>query len=352
MSTKSKLLGGINIAKVLAAETPLVAKRPPSVPSAQKTSPIDGSYLTAHFNNFKISPKDASRAKNFFNSAHVELEWSIYDYLKLPGETEKHEYEKLLRSRPTEMDAEETEKLEAEVAEMKAKMVKARNDTVLSEVMLLGRCNVGKSSLLNALLSPSQLKTPESYARVRDYAGYTPCLNFYNIGNVLRIVDSPGYGKKGQAWQGELCFRYLERRKEMRRCYLLMNPLEGMNQYDQAILEQLNLKGITYDIVFTKIDRIRTAERVKEIQELLDFEPTRELLTVKPRFYFVNSETGKGGLNTRTGFEELRYGMLESCGLGSGVKPKRLRGVYDKKMEAQKQARKMKDKEKEKKERQ
>lgn len=86
------------------------------------------------------------------------------------------------------------------------KVRKVQEFDTLPEVIFIGRCNVGKSSLLNQLFAKRNQKA-RKYAKVKQKAGYTVCMNFYNIGGMIRLVDSPGYGRKGKN-DRSVCFEF------------------------------------------------------------------------------------------------------------------------------------------------
>ncbi|KAH3670779.1 hypothetical protein OGAPHI_001295 [Ogataea philodendri] len=267
--------------------------------SQAKTVPrIDGQFLTQYFSTAssliipQLQTRDITNVGRIIRDSNVSLDWSIYELKKLPGEEAR--------------SSDDTETINPiQKTENKGK--------ILPEVIFLGRCNVGKSSLVNALMSSKKGEvTP--YARVKQSAGYTPCLNFYNVGGLFRLVDSPGYGVKGKPWQGELTMEYLMKRRELCSCYLLLDGSLGLNQYDNAILEALVEMGSQFDVVFNKIDKVRAENRVKHFENIISDSMLSDL-KIKPRFYFVNSVEGRqGDITDRTGIDELRYGILETCG--------------------------------------
>lgn len=133
-------------------------------------------------------------------------------------------------------------------------------DGDLPEILLLGRCNVGKSSLVNAILHTD-------LARVKQHAGYTPCLNFYNVGNRFRLVDSPGYGVKGKKWQGELVLGYCKHRRVLQKVIVIVDASVGITVHDESIMEMLQQNGITFEVVLHKIDKIPGVSRLQTVVE-------------------------------------------------------------------------------------
>ncbi|KAG7785782.1 hypothetical protein KL910_000557 [Ogataea haglerorum] len=268
--------------------------------------PVDGPLLNRHFAHKSdlsvpvLTSVDRGNVSRIINDSEISLDWSIYDLNKLPGEDKRA---------AVEMRIEEP-------------VIRHENKgELLPEVILLGRCNVGKSSLVNALMSNNK-QSATSYARVKQSAGYTPCLNFYNVGGLFRLVDSPGYGVKGKAWQGELTMQYLAERRELRNCFLILNGDVGLNYYDEMILEALVEMGVQFDIIFNKIDKVKSDFRIQHFEELISGSILNDL-KIRPRMYFVNSI--ESDLKQRTGMNEIRYGILESCGYSDlqNLKPRR-----------------------------
>ncbi|KAG7843565.1 hypothetical protein KL941_004547 [Ogataea angusta] len=284
--------------------------RPVSEKSKTRTPlpPIDGPQLNKHF-AYKsdisvpvLTSMDRGNVSRIMNDSEIRLDWSIYDLNKLPGEDKR---------------------AAAEAGYEKPHIDHENKGELLPEVILLGRCNVGKSSLVNALLSNNR-QSATTYARVKQSAGYTPCLNFYNVGGLFRLVDTPGYGVKGKPWQGELTMQYLAERRELKNCFLILNGDLGINKYDELILEALVQMGVQFDIIFSKIDKIKNGLRIQHFEELISTSILEDLI-MKPRMYFVNSI--ESDLRQRTGINEVRYGILESCGYNDlqTLKPRRRR---------------------------
>ncbi|RCL02790.1 MAG: GTP-binding protein [Candidatus Tokpelaia sp. JSC188] len=137
------------------------------------------------------------------------------------------------------------------------------------EIAFKGRSNVGKSSLINALVGKSGL------ARTSNVPGRTRELNFFvpegcntatqNNFPPLTLVDMPGYGfseaSKAQidAWT-RLVFDYLRGRATLKRIYLLIDARLGVKKNDADVLDFLDRAGVSYQIVLTKIDKIKRTE--------------------------------------------------------------------------------------------
>ena len=123
----------------------------------------------------------------------------------------------------------------------------------LPEVAFVGRSNVGKSSLINALTGRKTL------ARVSQTPGRTREINFFNLGGKLILVDLPGYGYAkasktlAMEWQ-RLIFAYLAGRASLKRVVLLIDSRRGLMETDLAVMELLDKAAVSYVLVLTKAD--------------------------------------------------------------------------------------------------
>lgn len=122
------------------------------------------------------------------------------------------------------------------------------------EFALIGRSNVGKSSLLNLLAERRDL------ARVSDLPGKTRLMNFYSINRNWRLVDLPGYGyakvaKSERADFNEAAADYIQGRKGLRAVLVLIDSRLDPQPIDLAFLEWLVETGVPFAVVFTKIDK-------------------------------------------------------------------------------------------------
>jgi GTP-binding protein len=130
----------------------------------------------------------------------------------------------------------------------------------LPEIAFIGRSNVGKSSLVNALTGRRTL------ARTSQTPGRTQQINFFDLGGRLMLVDLPGYGyadaSKGaiSAWTA-LVRHYLSARASLRRACLLIDPRRGITDTDRPTMALCDEAALSYQIVLTKTDAIRLAER-------------------------------------------------------------------------------------------
>jgi GTP-binding protein len=164
-------------------------------------------------------------------------------------------------------------------------------DSSLPEVAFAGRSNVGKSSLINAITGRNKL------ARASTEPGRTRELNFFRMGDRLRLVDMPGYGyaKAGKAdierWTG-LVRDYLRGRAPLKRVVLLIDARHGVKPHDKDVMDALDKAAVIYQIVLTKADKPKPTE-VAEITEA-----TRAAIAKRPAAYpevrTTSAETGLG----------------------------------------------------------
>jgi GTP-binding protein len=127
------------------------------------------------------------------------------------------------------------------------------------EIAFVGRSNVGKSSLINALTNRNGL------ARTSHTPGRTQELVFFSADDRVALVDMPGYGyaaapkAKVAAWTA-LIHAYLKGRANLKRVYLLVDARRGLTPPDSEVLDTLDAAAVSYQIVLTKADEIKPAE--------------------------------------------------------------------------------------------
>lgn len=135
------------------------------------------------------------------------------------------------------------------------------------EIAFAGRSNVGKSSLINALMNR------KSYARTSSQPGKTQTINFYNINELLYFVDLPGYGyaKASQEtvkkW-GKMVDRYLEGSKVLRLVFLLVDIRHKPNANDIQMYNWCVNYGYNPIIIATKEDKIKRTMKAKQIGQI------------------------------------------------------------------------------------
>lgn len=130
-------------------------------------------------------------------------------------------------------------------------------DGKLPEVAFIGRSNVGKSSLINALVQRKGL------ARTSNTPGRTQQLNFFNLGGRLMIADLPGYGyakasKSDVAEWNQLIRDYLRGRAPLRRVCLLIDSRHGLKDSDIEMMKMLDVAAVPYQLILTKSDKKQT----------------------------------------------------------------------------------------------
>ena len=141
----------------------------------------------------------------------------------------------------------------------------------LPEVAFAGKSNVGKSSLINALMNR------KSYARISSQPGKTQTINFYNISDEIYFVDLPGYGYananvKVKAQWGKMIERYLHTSKALKRVFLLIDIRHAPGANDCEMYEWVVKSGFEPVIIATKLDKIKrsqTDKQIKLIREML-----------------------------------------------------------------------------------
>jgi GTP-binding protein len=161
----------------------------------------------------------------------------------------------------------------------------------LPEIAFVGRSNVGKSSLVNALTARRML------ARTSNTPGRTRQLNFFALDNRLMLVDLPGYGYAEasksaiQAWT-RLMQHYLRGRASLRRVCLLIDSRHGIKEADRPLMRLCDTAGLSYQVVLTKIDKLRPAT-LPAMVEALTAELARHS-AAHPEIHLTSAEKGRG----------------------------------------------------------
>ena len=140
-------------------------------------------------------------------------------------------------------------------------------DNKMLEVAFAGRSNVGKSSLINALMNR------KSYARTSQQPGKTQTINFYNINEQLYFVDLPGYGyakvspEMVKKW-GKMIDGYLENSKVLRLVFLLVDIRHKSNKNDKQMYDWCINYGFNPIIIATKEDKVKRSQKANLIKEI------------------------------------------------------------------------------------
>ena len=159
------------------------------------------------------------------------------------------------------------------------------------EVCFAGRSNVGKSSLINALTGRKAL------ARASNTPGRTQEINFFAAGDSHYLVDLPGYGFAEAPlpvvakWQ-RLLKAYLAGRSTLRRAFVLIDMRHGIKAVDEEILTLLDRSAVTFQVVLSKADKIKTSGHEKiltQVRGALQKHPA-----AYPEIVVTSSEKGDG----------------------------------------------------------
>ena len=158
------------------------------------------------------------------------------------------------------------------------------------EIAFAGKSNVGKSSLINALMNR------KSYARISATPGKTQTINFYNINDEMYLVDLPGYGyakvsqQEKEKW-GKMIERYLHSSKQLRAVFLLIDIRHEPSANDKMMYDWVVSQGYNPIIIATKQDKLKRSQIDKHVRML------RQGLKLVPgtRIIPFSSVTKQGG---------------------------------------------------------
>ena len=173
----------------------------------------------------------------------------------------------------------------------------------LPEAAFAGRSNVGKSSLINALVSRKGL------ARASSEPGRTRQINFFVLDERLRLVDLPGYGFAKAARSEARKFQnlgraYLRGRPNLKRVYLLVDARHGLKPADREAMDALDEAAVSYQVVLTKSDKLRGIDGQAVADAALAQLSRRP--AAFPRVLPTSAETGAG-------LAELRLEIASAC---------------------------------------
>lgn len=176
--------------------------------------------------------------------------------------------------------------------------------TQLDEIAFVGRSNVGKSSLINALTGRKTL------ARTSNTPGRTQQLNFFNLGGRVILVDLPGYGfakaPKNQVdgWT-RLILDYLRGRRALVRAMLLIDARHGLKDKDRTVMSTLDTAAVNYQIVLTKADKVKASELDAVLAATRTEAATH--VAAHPDVIVTSSETGFGVAELRAVLAEIAF---------------------------------------------
>ncbi len=148
-------------------------------------------------------------------------------------------------------------------------------DSAYPEVAFAGKSNVGKSSLINALMNRKSL------ARTSAQPGKTQTINFYNINDEIYFVDLPGYGyaranEEVKAKWGKMIEDYLHKSKQLKAVFLLIDIRHEPGSNDCIMYDWIVKQGYHPIIIATKLDKIKRSQVEKQVKLI------KNALQVKP----------------------------------------------------------------------
>lgn len=137
--------------------------------------------------------------------------------------------------------------------------------TDMPEIAFAGKSNVGKSSLINALMNR------KSYARTSAQPGKTQTINYYNINDCMYLVDLPGYGyakvseSVKEKW-GKMVEKYLRNSNQLKQVFLLIDIRHNPSENDKIMYDWIVSNGYHPVIIATKLDKIKRSQLDKQVK--------------------------------------------------------------------------------------
>jgi GTP-binding protein len=177
---------------------------------------------------------------------------------------------------------------------------------VESELVLMGRSNCGKSTLLNAVLGVE-------LAKVSQKPGQTRTANRFRVGDLLTLIDLPGYGfadatrEMRKLW-GEMEQAFFEQRQSVALFLLLVDARRGITDLDQERIDRLESNGRAYQLILTKADKMTPAELRRCVQK------TEDKVREKTSRFSAPTIVATSGIVNNYGVDVLRAVLLETAG--------------------------------------
>jgi GTP-binding protein len=179
-------------------------------------------------------------------------------------------------------------------------------DPDVPEIAFAGRSNVGKSSLLNALINRKGL------ARTSNTPGRTQELNFFDVGEPIRmrLVDMPGYGfaeapkDLARRWR-YLINDYLRGRSVLKRALVLVDSRHGLKDVDREVMAMLDTAAVGYHLVLTKADKVKPTDLAVVLERTVA--EAAKHPAAHPRLFTTSSETGSGIAELRTAIFDAAF---------------------------------------------
>lgn len=172
-------------------------------------------------------------------------------------------------------------------------------DNIYPEVAFAGKSNVGKSSLINALMNRKSL------ARTSAQPGKTQTINFYNVNDEIYFVDLPGYGyakanEEVKAKWGKMIEDYLHKSKQLKAVFLLIDIRHEPGSNDKIMYDWIVKQGYNPIIIATKLDKIKRSQIDKQVKLI------KTALKVKPGTVVIPFSA-----ETKQGRDDI-YGIVDS----------------------------------------
>jgi GTP-binding protein len=173
----------------------------------------------------------------------------------------------------------------------------------LPEVAFIGRSNVGKSTLINAVMNRNKL------ARTSSNPGATKGVHFYQVNDDFILVDLPGYGyakiSKEMSYKiARMTEEYFSSRRLLKRVYVLVDGRHGLKESDKDALKLLTELGVQTQIILTKMDKVRG----KAVDQVL-----LDVTTYIQQHPFVDMQLISSSSEKRDGIDHIKISILKAC---------------------------------------